>query len=208
MFQVLRVIKPRSLVALKRAPGMTICAAWTAVDGRKSSGGELRLAALGLAFFFCRRLLQLEDAVFRPLVSAQAEENGSAHLRAAAEGAEFERVCPLGEPHLRDELGPQPVDALHAVARAIERRMCCFEFLKFFPDVLLGALVEPAAHLPNVQQVFLVAVEAKDERTEVRARALRIGVSAHHALLLARDLHLQPVARALLLVAAPPPLGD
>src|SRR5262249_6345890 len=103
---------------------------------------------------------------------------------------------PLSKANLSDQPRLDPVMSAPARRAAGERRGRALERPKLRADRLERSLVEPGAHLGNVDQLAPV-VEAQMQSAEVRPRALRHRVAADHELLPELALDLQPVARAL-----------
>src|SRR5262245_32752405 len=103
---------------------------------------------------------------------------------------------PLGEAHLSDQPRLDPMMSAPARRAAGKRRGRALERPKLRADRLERSLVEPGAHLGDVDQLAPV-VEAQMQGSEVRPRALRHGVAADHELLAELALDLQPVARSL-----------
>src|SRR5262249_25571935 len=103
---------------------------------------------------------------------------------------------PLSKANLSDQPRLDPVMSAPARRAAGERRGRALERPKLRADRLERSLVEPGAHLGDVDQLAPV-VEAQMQGAEVRPRALRHRVAADHELLAELALDLQPVARAL-----------
>src|SRR4051812_1271399 len=87
---------------------------------------------------------------------------------------------------------------VHFVAERVGRGR---ERLEELPEIAVGALVESRTGLPHVHESPAVVIESENDRAEVFAAPLWLGVPGDHALLLLSDLDLEPVAGALLYVA-------
>ena len=114
---------------------------------------------------------------------------------------------PLGEAHLGDQPGLDPVVAAAAGRAGIERRPGARERLQAVPHAAQGGLVEAGADLAGIDEAVTV-VDPHVQRAEPPARALRLRPAADDELLAEVALDLQPLARASADVAAVGALGD
>src|SRR4029077_14416146 len=71
------------------------------------------------------------------------------------------------------------------------------ELLQPLPQRRMGRFSESAAGIAHVHQLAILIVQSQHDRAEVLARSPGIGIAGYHALLPARDLDLQPLARTL-----------
>ena len=116
---------------------------------------------------------------------------------------------PLGELHLRDQLGADPVRLLVGRQQAVERRGGRPARLEQAPHVRQLLVGEAAADMPGVAQAPARRRQPQEQRPEVRARAARLGEAADHQLLALDQLQLPPVERPPpRLVGRPRVLGD
>src|SRR5215216_6464871 len=107
---------------------------------------------------------------------------------------------PFNEGDLYDDLGTDPMRAYARQPDApSERRLRDLEHIQPCAQLQQQLVVETGADFSGEDEV--VGLEVADEqRAEANAAALRIGESADNELLLRLALHLQPVARAAVLV--------
>ncbi len=111
--------------------------------------------------------------------------------------AELVVVGPLGELHLRDELRLHPVRRLvRGRRRHIERTRRRLQPRQLGHHARQLRVIEPAADVRDVDEL-LALVDAEQQRAESAARAARLGPSADDELLLADELQLRPIGRAL-----------
>src|SRR2546422_737958 len=121
--------------------------------------------------------------------------------------AEAALVRPLREAHLADEPGLDPVMALASRGADIEGGGGAAGGWQRLPDPTEGGRVEARTHFGDVDEAGPV-VETDVERTEVAARALRVGVAADDELLALLTLQLDPIRRPPADVPAPRALRD
>src|SRR4029079_13320896 len=84
----------------------------------------------------------------------------------------------------------------------------CLQLLQPLPHLGVRAFGETAACLTDADEASAIVVEAEDDRGEVFARSLGVGVTADHAFNHLCDFDLEPLAGALFDVTALPALGD
>ena len=111
---------------------------------------------------------------------------------------------PFDEGDLHDDLGPHPVRAQARQPDGLgERRLRDLERIEPRAQVQQQLRVEARADLPGEDEVGRPSLEVADQqRAQADAGSLRIGEPADHELLRRLALHLQPVRRAAVLVAA------
>ena len=117
-------------------------------------------------------------------------------------------MSPLGKLDFSDKFRTHEVNFSQSADLAVKRILFRLERLQTSEDFMERLLIEAGPHLANVNQASLLVLQAEDERTEIFAAALRIGVASDDALLTLRDFDLEPIARSLFFVSAAALLGD
>src|SRR5262245_48737640 len=102
---------------------------------------------------------------------------------------------PLGEPDLRDQIGPDPVRRLVGLDRLRERRGFRRARLQQLRDPGELSLVEAGTGVADVPQPGAV-VQAEQQGAELLARLPRLGPSADDEFLLLEQLDLPPRRRS------------
>ncbi len=107
-------------------------------------------------------------------------------------------VGPLGEAHLRHQLGLHPVRRLVGRRRRhVEGRRLALERGQQLRQPCQLALGEPRADVADIGEPALVVVDAEEQGAEVRAVAARLGPAADDELLRMLQLELGPVGGSL-----------
>src|ERR1700730_296176 len=115
---------------------------------------------------------------------------------------------PFGELDLGHQLRRDPVHFSQGIRSAGERTAVRLQLLQCLRDLLERHLVEASAGLAYMNEVSVLVVEAKHDRTEIGPAALWISVAADDAVQRLRYLDLKPLATAALLIATAPALGQ
>src|SRR5437870_2211050 len=121
--------------------------------------------------------------------------------------AETTVARPFGEADLRDQLGPDPVDAALERQRAIDRGVLLLEASEAPGESLQRLLRVAGPDLAGVQQ-FAVLVVADHQGAESAAAPPRFGEAVNHQLLLVHALDLEPVSGAAVRAVSGGALGD
>src|SRR5688572_13465881 len=115
---------------------------------------------------------------------------------------------PFHEGDLHDNLGAHPMRAQFRQSDGFrERRSLDLETVQLRAKAQEERGVEAGSHLARENKIVSVEV-ADEQRSQSHSPALRIGEAADHELLGGLAFHLQPVARAPVLVGCIAPLRD
>src|SRR6266496_4116613 len=147
----------------------------------------------------------LQHAFSRSLIVTQSEKYWGSQFWSAALRSS---ARPLSEFDFGDQLGLDPTHPPQGIDFPEKRILGCLRFLQYLPNLAQRLLVEAASRLSYVNQPLLLVIEAKYDRTKVRAGPFRLRISADDTLDALADLDLEPLASAALLIATGTPLGD
>src|SRR6202790_325845 len=111
-------------------------------------------------------------------------------------------MSPLGKFNFRHKFRPHELNFSQSANLAIKRILFRFERLQASKYFFERLVIKASANLSDVNEPALLVVQAENQRAEIFAAALRIGVASDDALLTLRDFDFQPIARALLFVNA------
>ena len=169
--------------------------AFVVVDCGGSSGGQPRLGFLHERPPGSRRTWLGLDVVAQPQIRGMPQPA---------------LVGPLGEAHLRHQLGLHPVRRLVGHRRRhVEGRRLARKRRQQLRQPCQLDLGKPRADVPDVGEPALVVVDAEQQGAEVRAVAARLGPAADDELLRVLQFELGPVGGPLAReVARRGPLGD
>src|SRR5216683_4399144 len=167
-------------------------------DGRpaRPPGGDARLS-IGQPPHLARNRF-FQPALFRRLIGSEPHEHRSPQLHPAFRSF----VSPLGKLNFGDKFRAHELNFPQSANLAVKRILFRLERLqttKYFPKRLV---IETSANLSDMNESSLLVVQTKDQRAEIFAAALRIGVASDDALLTLGNFDFEPVARAVLFVNA------